>query len=66
MLGGDPALVLADEDGKVRINLTVSQSVIGLVLNDDKGRSRAGLTLDKNGPHLVLKDDKGKIVFSKP
>jgi hypothetical protein len=58
--GGQPQLVLADTDGKKRINLGVVDGTPQVNVNDANEQSRLGLSVVNEHPLLLMADDSDK------
>ena len=63
---GQPALVLVNENGKIRVQFDIEDNEPRLVLLDENGKIRAQFDIEENEPRLMLLDENGKATFQTP
>ncbi len=62
--GSGTSLQLCDENGKVRVLLSVGTKWVGLSLSDDNSKPRAALSASNQESMLTLKDENGRARVS--
>lgn len=58
---GDSSLILADENGIPRAQVSVHENGSLMNLTDDRGKPRAQLAVGKEGPQITLSDESGQV-----